>query len=123
MGLQSKVQIAVGRAFDNSLSDAVRAIEVVDISDSVYDTDTGVVTPVESRYPTRAVIEPYSEVEVGNSGGAITETDFKLTVLQNEVGAVINPDMLVSIDGRERRIMSLQTDPASATYTIQVKGS
>jgi len=124
VGLLQDIQTSVGTAFDGVLADAVRDVEIVDVSGSDYDPGSGAVVPSEVRYPTRAVVEAYTALEIADSGGALTEKDLRLTIIQNEVAVDVTTEMLlVTGDGRERRIAALSEDPAKATYTLQARGS
>jgi len=123
MGLKTDIQGSLAAAFDTSLADAVRPVVFISLSTSSYDPATGVVSPVELRYPTRAVVEPYTAKEIGNSGGSITNSDLKVILLSNEVDAEIKTGMRMEVTGLEQTysVEVATADPAGASYELQVR--
>lgn len=124
MGLREAIQTDLGAAFDGDLADAVTALTVIHRADQLYDPAAGVIPGTETRYLTRGAVEEYSALDVGNSGGAITESDSQITILQNEVDVKITTEMYIDVgDGEEMRIIKSRADPAEATYSVQVRHS
>jgi len=123
MGLQNDIQTQLAAAFDTTLSDAVASVVFVDTSTSSYNPVTGDVTLVELRYPTRAVISPYSEKDIGNSGGKITNRDLKVILLSNEIDAPPVTGMKMEIVGQTEiySVEESESDPAGASYEVQVR--
>ena len=54
-------------------------------------------------------------------GTIIQMHDKKVVLLAYGAGIVPTPDMKVIVDGLEYNIVSVQTDPATATHTLQVR--
>ncbi|MGH8388166.1 MAG: glutamate 5-kinase [Pseudomonas sp.] len=126
MGLQDKLQAKLAKAFDGKLADAVSAFtgsyQGPGVWDPVEETDTSV--PV--TYTGRGVLAEYETKRIDNIN--ILSGDLKLIALTNEVTdapaighAIAAPDLADRAQTVSYLVKSVQVDPASATYQIQLR--
>ncbi len=123
MGIRDTVQTKVAAAFDGKLADAVTAFaaERVTVSD-VYDPSTGTYPETTTAYSGRGVFGSYSVQEV--DGQHVRRTDVRLKALQSEVtrdsdGATFAPAVDDRLAGYD--VINVGQDPASATWTVQLR--
>lgn len=132
MGVRDKVQTKVAKAFDGKLADAVRSFSCIKEGPGEYDPETGGYTPTVTGYQGRGVFGGYSVSETDGTNILITDT--KLTVLQSELikvdadgptGELVEPgvDDILTGNGLEYRVVDWGQDPASASFTIQLRAS
>ena len=120
MGLYDEISADIKAAFDTDLSDAVTQFEAfrevkgqatIDdwLTNTVSNTDTTL------TYGGRGVFGGYSEIEIDNQ--SIMANDVKLTCLQDEVSQVPWLDDIIN----GYRVVAIQQDPASVSWTIQLR--
>jgi len=138
MGLRADIQADIAEAFDTDLADAVGPFQVVKEEAGTYDPITGTTPKQRFTFTGRGVFGSFSQEEV--DGQHIVGTDIKLTVLQNELvdengePAVPEVGFLLINDGTvnnwfryffqtydDYRVEGVMKDPASATYTLQLR--
>ncbi|WP_299231709.1 glutamate 5-kinase [uncultured Halomonas sp.] len=118
MGLRDDIQADIAAAFDADLADAVRAFSASrEVPGSVFDPTTGTYPSTTETYTGRGVFGGYSAQEV--DGQHVLATDVKLTALQNELTDA--PKIGDTLDGY--RVINVGKDPASATWSIQLRRS
>lgn len=118
MGLRDDLAADIGAAFDTDLADAVTAFTGKRVTgQGTYDPLTEEWTPGETTYTGRGVFGSFSIEMV--DGIQILRTDIKLTALQNEV--TDTPVMDDVINGLV--VKGVAQDPASATWTLQLRKS
>lgn len=117
MGIQSKIQAKLAKAFDGKLSDAVKPFAGGITLPGAWDPVTEEATdPVVIAYTGRGVFDSYRVQMV--DGVMIRATDQLLICLANEiVGGV--PAMGHKINGFD--VVNIQMDPALAHYEIQLR--
>ena len=120
MGLRDEITADIKEAFDTDLADAVQPFtgsRTVQGDPSTEDILTNTVGSNSTiiNYSGRGVFGGYSEFEVDNE--SIMANDVKLTALQSEVTA--RPQLDDNINGYQ--VVAVNQDPASITYTIQLR--
>lgn len=120
MGLHDEITADIKEAFDTDLADAVQpftGIRTVQGEPSIEDILTNTVGSNSTiiNYSGRGVFGGYSEIEVDNE--SIMANDVKLTALQSEV--TTRPQLDDVINGYQ--VVAVNQDPASITYTIQLR--
>ncbi|EFE7739082.1 glutamate 5-kinase [Escherichia coli] len=125
MGIQDELQTDIAEAFDTDLADAVNAFTGRYVIQSGWDpvTETGGETAV--NYTGRGVLSRYKTSRIDNVN--ILAGDLKLTALVNEVmdepavdHIIIAPDLVTGMP-QEYQVMDVSTDPARATYRLQLR--
>jgi len=119
VGLYTKLQIAIGKAFDTSLADATRILQFIEITD-VYDPASMTSTQTETSYNIRAVVEKDLKSEEQDSSSG--EDTFNILVLDSDRnGLVFDKDMLVKDESDYYQIISIDSDPAKASWSIKAR--
>lgn len=125
MGIREKLQSKVAKAFDTKLADAVNDFTGSYVIQTGWDpvTETGGETTV--TYTGRGVLSRYKLNRI--DGVNILHGDLKLTALTNEVTDEPKVDHIITapdlITGEQQRykVITAGTDPAKATYSIQLR--
>lgn len=120
MGLRDEVTADIKDAFNTDLADAVKPFtgsRTVQGEPSIEDILTNTVgsNSTTINYSGRGVFGSYAEIEIDNE--SIMANDVKLTALQDEVAA--RPQLDDNINGYQ--VVAVNQDPASVTYTIQLR--
>ena len=120
MGIYSDITADIKEAFNTDLADAVQPFtgsRTVQGEPSIEDILTNTVgsNSTTINYSGRGVFGGYSEFEVDNE--SIMANDVKLTALQSEV--TTRPQLDDNINGYQ--VVAVNQDPASITYTIQLR--
>ena len=120
MGLKADLDADIKDAFNTDLADAVKPFtgsRTVQGEPSIEDILTNTVgsNSTTINYSGRGVFGGYSEFEVDNE--SIMANDVKLTALQSE--ATTRPQLDDVINGYQ--VVAVNQDPASVTYTIQLR--
>lgn len=120
MGLHDEITADIKEAFNTDLADAVQPFtgsRTVQGEPSIEDILTNTVgsNSTTINYSGRGVFGGYSEFEVDNE--SIMANDVKLTALQSEV--TTRPQLDDNINGYQ--VVAVNQDPASITYTIQLR--
>ena len=120
MGLHDEITADIKDAFDTDLADAVQPFtgsRTVHGEPSIDDILTNTVGSNSTiiNYSGRGVFGGYSEFEVDNE--SIMANDVKLTALQSEV--TTRPQLDDMINGYQ--VVAVNQDPASVTFTIQLR--
>lgn len=128
MGLQDKLQTKLAKAFDGKLADAVSAFTGTYTAPGVWDPVEEVSTGGTMTYTGRGVMAGYDVRRV--DGINILSGDLLLIALTNEVtdrpavGHVIAaPDVADRAKTISYTVKSVQIDPVSATYQIQLRAT
>ena len=125
MGIRDELQTDIAEAFDTDLADAVNAFTGRYVIQSGWDpvTETGGETAV--NYTGRGVLSRYKTSRIDNVN--ILAGDLKLTALVNEVmdepavdHIITAPDLVTGMP-QEYQVMDVSTDPALATYRLQLR--
>lgn len=125
MGIRDELQTEIAAAFDGDLADAVNDFTGSCVIQTDWDpvTETGGETSV--TYTGRGVLSKYSLNRI--DGVNILHGDLKLTALTNEVTDEPKVDHIITtpdlITGEQQRykVITAGTDPAKATYSIQLR--
>lgn len=125
MGIRDELQTDIAEAFDTDLADAVNAFTGRYVIQSGWDpvTETGGEAAV--TYTGRGVLSKYSLNRI--DGVNILHGDLKLTALTNEVtdrptiDHIITAPDLVTGEQQRYKVITAATDPAQATFSIQLR--
>lgn len=127
MGLRDELQAELAAAFDKDLADAVNVFDgKYIIKGDDWDPVTESSTDTVIGYSGRGVLSRYATSKIDNVN--ILMGDLKLTALTNEVTGIpqvnhtITTKDLVTHELRAYSVKSVGTDPAGATYSIQLRG-
>ena len=120
MGLHDEITADIKDAFNTDLADAVKPFtgsRTVQGEPSIEDILTNTVSSNSTiiNYSGRGVFGSYAEIEIDNE--SIMANDVKLTALQSEV--TTRPQLDDVINGYQ--VVAVQQDPASVTWTIQLR--
>ena len=120
MGLHDEITADIKEAFNTDLADAVQPFtgsRTVQGEPSIEDILTNTVGSNSTiiNYSGRGVFGSYSEFEV--DGEAIKANDVKLTPLQDEVSNTPKLDDVINA----YHVVAVSQDPASVTFTIQLR--
>lgn len=125
MGIRDELQTDIAEAFDTDLADAVNGFSGRYVIQSGWDpvTETGGETVV--TYTGRGVLSRYKSSRIDNVN--ILAGDLRLIALKNEVTdepaidhSITAPD-LVTGNPQDYTVIDVSTDPAAATYKIQLR--
>lgn len=125
MGIRDELQTDIAEAFDTDLADAVNGFSGRYVIQSGWDpvTETGGETVV--TYTGRGVLSRYKTSRIDNVN--ILAGDLRLIALKNEVTDkpaidhfITAPD-LVTGNPQDYTVIDVSTDPAAATYKIQLR--
>lgn len=125
MGIRDELQTDIAEAFDTDLDDAVNDFSGRYVIQSGWDpvTETGGETAV--TYTGRGVLSRYKTSRIDNVN--ILAGDLKLTALANEVTdkpavdhIITAPDLVTGLP-QTYQVKDVSTDPAKATYRIQLR--
>lgn len=120
MGLRDEITADIKEAFNTDLADAVQPFtgsRTVQGEPSIEDILTNTVGSNSTiiNYSGRGVFGSYAEIEIDNE--SIMANDVKLTALQSEVTE--RPQLDDVINGYQ--VVVVNQDPASVTWTIQLR--
>ena len=120
MGLRDDITADIKDAFDTDLADAVKPFtgnRTIQGEPSIEDILTNTVGSNSTiiNYSGRGVFSSYAEIEVDNE--SIQMNDVKLIVLQGEITNI--PKLDDVINGYQ--VVAVNQDPASVTFTIQLR--
>ncbi|UIW10342.1 hypothetical protein [Flyfo siphovirus Tbat2_3] len=125
MGIRDELQSDIAEAFDSDLSDAVNDFTGSYVIEGEVDPVTEESTSETVTYAGRGVLSKYSLNRI--DGVNILSGDLKLTALTNEVTdkprvdhIITTPD-LVTGQAQRYKAVTVSTDPAGATYSIQLR--
>ncbi|WP_241622692.1 glutamate 5-kinase [Rosenbergiella australiborealis] len=125
MGIRDKVQSKVAKAFNSKLSDAVLPFTGSYVTEGDYDPVTEQSNQVTHTYTGRGVLGKYDIKRI--DGVNILSGDIKLTALQNEVSEppkvdhIITTTDLVTHTSQSYKVINVGSDPAEATYSVQLR--
>ena len=127
MGIRDELQTEIAAAFDDAggLADAVNKFTASYVVAGEVDPVTEKTTSHTVSYSGRGVLSDYSLSRI--DGVNILHGDLKLTALTNEVtdkpaeGHVVLTDDLVSGEQQAYKVVTVGTDAAKATYSIQLR--
>ncbi|MEE6443175.1 MULTISPECIES: glutamate 5-kinase [Pseudomonas] len=126
MGLREELQADLAEAFNTDLADAVLAFTGEYMGPGVFDPVTEETTAQPVTYSGRGVLSRYEDRRIDNVN--ILVGDLKLTALSNEVTDVPGvghkitaPDLIDRAKQVVYLVKTVQADPASATYRLQLR--
>lgn len=125
MGIRDELQAEIAAAFDDDFKDAVCEFSGAGFSETTVDPVTEQVTGEKISYSGRGVLSGYRMDSI--DGVNILRGDVKLTALTNEVDGepavkhlITAPDLLTG-KSQQYKIISADTDPARAAYSLQLR--
>lgn len=125
MGIRDKVQSKVAKAFNGKLSDTVYPFTGSYVTEGDYDPVTEQSNQVTHTYTGRGVLGQYDIKRI--DGVNILSGDIKITALQNEVSEspkvdhIITTTDLVTHTSQSYKVINVGSDPAEATYSVQLR--
>ena len=120
--IKKKIQSKVAKAFDKKLADAVDSFTCTKpIYSGVFDFETQTYPIVGNEsYSGRGVLFGSYQKDLVKPADYQAE-DAKAIVLQNEVTAVPQIDDVWATSKGDFKVINIGADPASATYTVQLR--
>lgn len=120
--IKNLVTSNLAKAFDGALRDTVSPfLASRKGTGGYYDPEIGdYVDGADVTYTGRGVFGSYNDFEI--QANQIDINDVKLTCLQDEVGDKPKVDDTIIHDDKSHSVISVKQDPASATWTIQLRG-
>lgn len=119
MGMRAAISNAVGAAF-TAVGDIAESVTYRRTA-SAYNPATGTNTVTNTDKTVSAIFTRYSQIELARSTG-INVTDLKMTVRTSTLALVPNiaTDKVVR-SSKTFNIIDYSSDPAGATYTLQLR--
>lgn len=106
-----------------TMSGQLLRLDLIRVSRGAFDPSDPGSAPSEAReaYTFEGVVESFDDGKV--DGTVIQSGDLKVLVIAGSLpdGIIPVPGDYVSISSGERKVVSVKTDPAGATYTCQVR--
>lgn len=128
MGLREELQADLAQAFNTDLADAVLAFTGEYMGPGAWDPVSETTTAQPVTYTGRGVLSRYEDRRIDNIN--ILAGDLRLTVLANEISDVPDvghkvtaPDLMDRTQQLTYEVKTARTDPASATYRLQLRRS
>jgi len=125
MGIREELQAELSEAFDTDLSDAVHDFTGSYKVQAGWDPVTETGGEITRSYSGRGVLSRYELSRI--DGVNILHGDLRLIALANEVTdkpseshAITAPDLVTGLQ-QTYRIVTLSSDPAAATYRMQLR--
>ena len=117
MGLRSKIQKKVGKAFDKKLNDAVKTI-YFEVDVDSFDPATNTVTDDDSTadVETRGVVSRIKESD--EKDGSKKPYMFKMIILQNELDTTPYAGQFVKWGNHRAKTLLVDEDPAAASWVL-----
>lgn len=126
MGLRDELQADLAQAFNTDLADAVLAFTGEYMGPGVWDPVNETTTAQPVNYTGRGVLSRYEDSRIDNVN--ILVGDLRLTALANEVTdipdvghTITAPDLMDRSKQVVYLVKSVRSDPASATYRLQLR--
>ena len=126
MGLRDELQADLAQAFNTDLADAVLAFTGEYMGPGVWDPVNETTTAQPVTYTGRGVLSRYEDSRIDNVN--IMVGDLRLTALTNEVTdtpdvghKITAPDLMDRTKQVVYLVKSVRSDPASATYRLQLR--
>lgn len=126
MGLRNELQADLAEAFDTDLADAVVDFSGEYMGPGDWDPVEEVSTAQPLSYTGRGVLSRYEDRRIDNIN--ILVGDLRLTALANEVTdtpdvghKITAPDLMDRSKQVVYLVKSVRSDPASATYRLQLR--
>lgn len=126
MGLRDELQADLAEAFNTDLADAVLAFTGEYMGPGVFDPVTEETTAQPVTYSGRGVLSRYEDSRIDNIN--ILVGDLRLTALANEVTDTPDVGHKIAVSDlmdRSKQVVylvkSVRSDPASATYRLQLR--
>lgn len=126
MGLRDELQADLAEAFNTDLADAVLGFTGEYMGPGVWDPVSETTTAQPVTYTGRGVLSRYEDSRIDNIN--ILVGDLRLTALTNEVTdtpdvghKITAPDLMDRSKQVVYLVKSVRSDPASATYRLQLR--
>lgn len=125
MGIRDELQTDIAEAFDTDLADAVNDFTGRYVIQSGWDPVTEMGGETVVTYSGRGVLSRYKTSRIDNMN--VLAGDLKLTALVNEVTGEPGVDHIITATDMVRGlpqlylVIDVSTDPARATYRIQLR--
>jgi len=112
----------LSKAFDGALKDTVSTFTGTRKGgQGYYDPELGeYVGATNVTYTGRGVASSYNDFEIQAS--QVDINDIKFICLQSEVTIKPQIDDVITQDGKQRNVLTVASDPASATWVVQLRG-
>lgn len=118
--MASPLQGSIARTIGKALSGVMYPITLSRVTDSIYDPDTGTVIPGTSEtFPAKGMVENWGAYHLANQ--LVQAGDRKVTILSASLSTTPAAGDAVTADGQTWTVIALQSDPAKALWTLQVR--
>lgn len=111
--ITSKINSLLKKAFDTTLSDAVKSFV---LKSRLSDGESFL------SFQSRGVFESFTAEEIARSQGAITASDEQVILLQNELSTIPKIADIIIVAPFEYRVMGVTPDPTDSIWELQVRG-
>lgn len=118
MSLTSRIQLALSKAFDSSLSDAITSFQLQKKA-SAFDAETNTVVDTITTYTSRGIFARYKVSNLNDTH--IQPNDVKLIILQHELDIEPSVDDIIIEQNNKYLVIRVTKDPVAATWTLQCR--
>lgn len=119
MAISTAIKSAVTSAFSAMSSMETAVVLVRNNSNPTYNATTGAITYSSTSYSFNSIIVKYERNEI--DGTNVLTTDSKMIFPQTRVSVTPKTTDTITISSVTWEIKSIDQDPASATWTIQIR--
>lgn len=119
MAINTAIKSAVAAAFSAMSSLETAVVLVRNNSNPTYNATTGAITYSSTSYSFNSLIVKYERNEI--DGSNVIATDSKMIFPQSRLAVTPKTTDTFTISGATWEIKSIDQDPASATWTIQIR--
>jgi hypothetical protein len=121
MGLKATIASAVASGFA-ALGDLQETVTYnVYSTSSTYNPTTGTVTRTETQYSVAGLFLDYKKRDIDGQQIKPLDNQFMIQQAVLPVAPTLQ-DRIVRSTGKEYEVISIEQDPATATWTLQVRG-
>ena len=117
--MKAEVQNDLREEFDGDLSEGVQVITFKQFTNA-YNTATGRNVRTPSDLTTRGLVKSYTEAEMLRSGGSISETDLKVTIISDEITKAPKIGDMCDVLGILYKVKHFATDALGASYILRL---
>lgn len=117
--MTSPLKGPIARIIAGALKGILYDLTLRHVTGSHYDVELGEVVTTYANYVCRGFVDTYSAAEKSASGSTIAATDRKIVILAKTLAAVPELNDAIIVDGVDRNVVAIESDPAGATWILQ----
>lgn len=118
--MPSPLQGGIAKTIGKALGGVMYPVTLSRVTDSVYDPDTATVIPGTSEsFPARGMVDNWGAYHLANQ--LVQAGDRKVTILAASLSTTPAAGDAVTADGQTWQVIAVQSDPAKAVWTLQVR--